>query len=729
MSKVESAAVEEIREKIGALTQGFDAEGRRNDLPPCDLIMQGGVASGVVYPLAIMRIAQQHELRGVGGTSAGAIGAVVAAAAEYGRRHGRGAGYAQLGKLSHDILDKGIGRLFQPTPGLRGLFDLLVGVQSRGYRGALSYIASNWPVLWLAAVAGLLNTVWLVGGSPTFDEIVRIATTYGASPPMQVLASFTLAGLLLWLWRGQRNQRREQFDGWLSATLLIGLAASSGATFAFVHTPLEIGAGEIVIQSAVGWLSGLSALLMAIFLLLVFDFSLIAFNPNRFGVCSGVRTRAVKSDALMDWLHGHIQDACGLEEALTFGDLETSRRDAYVAKMANAPYTPPIDTRDIELRMTVTDLGLRRPHTLPFLPEVQLTEGGPLETMWYVPEELEKILPSAVVDKLCANTALEWGMTVADRKLAYPLPRWHQLPVLFAVRMSLCYPLLFRMVPLYHPRGEQVSRREPIRPPRGSRRGAKDHALVRTLFTDGGICSNFPIHFYDGLLPSWPTLAIALEPSEDPESSDVLIDRSTAPPPPRHAPLNLAGVLGLVLQTMGGWRDKVQTSLPGYRERVCVVSLSRKQGGFDFDMAPNDIAGAMLRGLEAGQLLCGRPIQRHGQESTAHPHFDLEEHRYRRFLVAYARLEETLGALAANWLDTRFGDKRWPEVINAYLGDGAQTLSPEFPQVHPSGNKIANIRKAITYVDGLAGGLRDQQLRMQYDVPEPPTNLRVTPRE
>ena len=52
----------------------------------CDLIMRGGVTSGVVYPFAITEIAKSYRLRDIGGTSAGAIAAVFAAAAEYRRQ-------------------------------------------------------------------------------------------------------------------------------------------------------------------------------------------------------------------------------------------------------------------------------------------------------------------------------------------------------------------------------------------------------------------------------------------------------------------------------------------------------------------------------------------------------------------------------------------------------------------------------------------------------------------
>ena len=49
----------------------------------CDAIMKGGVTSGIVYPYAILEIATRYRFRSLGGTSAGAIAAAFAAAAEY----------------------------------------------------------------------------------------------------------------------------------------------------------------------------------------------------------------------------------------------------------------------------------------------------------------------------------------------------------------------------------------------------------------------------------------------------------------------------------------------------------------------------------------------------------------------------------------------------------------------------------------------------------------------
>src|ERR1700719_3859784 len=51
-------------------------------LRKCDIVMKGGITSGVVYPGAVSEIAKDFNLRGIGGTSAGAIAAAAAPASD-----------------------------------------------------------------------------------------------------------------------------------------------------------------------------------------------------------------------------------------------------------------------------------------------------------------------------------------------------------------------------------------------------------------------------------------------------------------------------------------------------------------------------------------------------------------------------------------------------------------------------------------------------------------------
>ena len=45
----------------------------------CDLVMKGGITSGVIYPRAVVELARKYHFKNIGGTSAGAIAAAATA--------------------------------------------------------------------------------------------------------------------------------------------------------------------------------------------------------------------------------------------------------------------------------------------------------------------------------------------------------------------------------------------------------------------------------------------------------------------------------------------------------------------------------------------------------------------------------------------------------------------------------------------------------------------------
>ncbi|HYI24518.1 MAG TPA: hypothetical protein VD767_03835, partial [Thermomicrobiales bacterium] len=74
----------------------------------CDLVMKGGITSGLVYPKAVVRVARDYRIRDIGGTSIGAIAAALTAAAEYWRHaHPTAAGVqqAKIDTLFRDLPD------------------------------------------------------------------------------------------------------------------------------------------------------------------------------------------------------------------------------------------------------------------------------------------------------------------------------------------------------------------------------------------------------------------------------------------------------------------------------------------------------------------------------------------------------------------------------------------------------------------------------------------------
>jgi predicted acylesterase/phospholipase RssA len=144
----------------------------------CDLVMKGGITSGVVYPKAITRLSQHYHFKNIGGTSAGAIAAAVTAAAEYQRRQsGSRQGFEILENLPEELEaklpDTGRSRLlalFQPQPPTKRLYSVLINSLNRkgAFRRILAiltgFLKAYWPItlasLAAAAAVGLWGPGW-----------------------------------------------------------------------------------------------------------------------------------------------------------------------------------------------------------------------------------------------------------------------------------------------------------------------------------------------------------------------------------------------------------------------------------------------------------------------------------------------------------------------------------------------------------------------------------------
>lgn len=143
----------------------------------CDLVMKGGVTSGVIYPLAIAELAKKYRFKNIGGASVGAIAAAVTAAAEYRRRtDGDMAGFDRLAALSDELgqtVPSGGNKrrllaLFQPQPSTRRLFTVLVCALNRETtltRTAAiiwGFIRAYWPAVLASVLLSVL--IWLSAG-------------------------------------------------------------------------------------------------------------------------------------------------------------------------------------------------------------------------------------------------------------------------------------------------------------------------------------------------------------------------------------------------------------------------------------------------------------------------------------------------------------------------------------------------------------------------------------
>jgi predicted acylesterase/phospholipase RssA len=141
----------------------------------CDIVMKGGITSGVVYPHAICELAQTYRFVQVGGTSAGAIAAAATAAAELGR-HSESGGFAELANLPAWLGGgKHLQELFQPQKETEGLFRMLLA--------SLEHKRAKW--LWI-----------LLTGLRRFPLGALLGALPGAA--LAVLAVISGEGVLRW---------------------------------------------------------------------------------------------------------------------------------------------------------------------------------------------------------------------------------------------------------------------------------------------------------------------------------------------------------------------------------------------------------------------------------------------------------------------------------------------------------------------------------------------------
>jgi len=176
--------------------------GRNPEKLECDLVMRGGITSGIVYPRAIAKLAETYDFRSIGGTSAGAIAAAATAAAQLGANNGddRFQTIYELPKKLAELKDgkSTLERLFQPQPGTSRLFSLLMsGLEREGkLKKILRIVTTGLANYWCYSIAG---------AAVTLIPLLWVASASGLSGlPRAVLI---IAALILWFVAGEVGRR------------------------------------------------------------------------------------------------------------------------------------------------------------------------------------------------------------------------------------------------------------------------------------------------------------------------------------------------------------------------------------------------------------------------------------------------------------------------------------------------------------------------------------------
>lgn len=435
----------------------------------CDLVMKGGVTSGMVYLPAILELASHYEFCDIGGTSAGAIAAAVTAAAEMGRTRD---GFRNLERARNQLQQPGF---------LRALFQ------------------ASW---WTTPLMNLL--LHLVAGNGS-----RSAPMNPPSVLKGIVSAWNMVAFVLKLVISCVRNDLFVFAAGLLGSLLLGvlLAGSSEAILAWWQWRLT--------AAAIGGIAVCPIHMLAIMIWVIYQ------QANLFGLSSGLRRHNSRQPGLIDWLSGQLDLISGKTTTpLSYKDMQQGKQgDRLLAPLTFKDLRQARGMPQVNLKMVTTDLSHHQPYLLPLevhgflFREDELRQFFPAYVVHqYMADavredtQLEMSFPGTHGKQLTMMLSLdELNHRLGEGRHYHLLPPGEKLPVIVATRMSLSFPILFKAVPLWTVNTAVLDAQRA-----GSRYKLKQQDLQQHVFSDGGISSNFPIHVFDAWLPTHPTFDINL---------------------------------------------------------------------------------------------------------------------------------------------------------------------------------------------------------------------------
>jgi predicted acylesterase/phospholipase RssA len=712
----------------------------------CDVVLDGGVINGVVYPGFLVELARKFHFHALAGTSVGAIAAALAAACEYNRRFGRDTGFNEgLAKMPGELAEwvdekKSLTRirsLFQPAPAVRPLFDFFVdwlGVQ-------MEKTPNN-----------------LAGKEKTQSE--------GASFPSAAFGATHTFALLMDGYRSACKNLGPKLWQMLIWMLLM----------AFVVYVVRI---ENPLAAVLVWWIGFLACAFVIHPIVKFLTQLrVLYRLEGFGACTGMRASDSKLQGLTEWMHEGLQKSAGLplHSPLTFADL-------WSAPGAPDASARSKESRSIDFRAISTCLSHGRIYEFPQASDEQsmlffrLSEfsrffpkdiidhlrrvSEPLDILRFnelkrqlferrmslendpddeVPQRGEFAIKAQASSEALSQAfktpeSIDGGLLEPDLRL---LPREH-LPILVAVRLSMSCPVLFACVPL-------LSLNRDTHP--------EDTSLVRLWFSDGGIGSNFPIHLFDKAIPRWPTFGLRI------------LDQ-----PPRNSSRNYPMRTFLPYQHRDGAEDnllyprdsgaftglgEVKADVGAFMKFIFSIYTSAKDGhDQSFGRMPdvrnrvvrlylNSRAGNMLNLKLAPELICDLALGTGARSGRNAAQAYLQEipgekynwvsgwtdHRWVRMNMLIHGLREYLDGVGEGLVSQGLpGTVNNPSLMEQ-LEQAAQTAalaSPTQSESKLSAHQIEQLKQALEAIRGLEQKLSSLDSAQPY-VPKPMPRFQFRPR-
>jgi hypothetical protein len=564
------------------------AQPGNDPLLECDIVMAGGVTSGIIYPGAVAMIARRYSFCSVAGTSVGAIAAAVTAAAEYGRRSGSNPNaFAEvaavpnsLGEVARDGHTR-LFHLFRPQAKTKPLFALMAP---------------------------------LFGGGGAPSKIIGIG--------------------------------RATLSFWYIVLPVIVTALAGIALLAALHSRHFV-VSVIAVFADVSLVFSVWFVMLVVFL---WRHWLPAWRANGYGICVGnpVEQCGQEPDRdeweeLTPWMHRIVQSAAGrgiADPPLTFGDLWSAPARTGEPLGGAGPAAPdlPAAPRSIELEMIASDISRNRTMQLPFLETPS--------SIYVKTAVLRRYFPRVVAEWMNEHAGeYEEGTERPDGMIRLPKPQ--DLPVVFGARLSLSFPILLCAFPLMTPdftRRSADDRRAPLRPLWLSDGGltsnfpihlfdspipARPTFCLNLVDFDAGTSNTEASEGYDAAKPVAKPIAKPSDeartaaarpktvPTGDPQPGDpvwglVSMSKGNRFTPPAFTSFDSGAGTGVisfflnVVNTARSWSDNQLLIAPGVRDRVADIALRADEGGLNLDMDANVIADLDLRGRAAGLLISAR---------------------------------------------------------------------------------------------------------------------------
>ena len=240
--------------------------------------------------------------------------------------------------------------------------------------------------------------------------------------------------------------------------------------------------------------------------------------------------------------------------------------------------------------------------------------------------------------------------------------------------MSLSFPLLISAVPLHALDMTRTRTREAVGAIEDGHAPADPPVAEVCWFSDGGIASNFPVHFFDTPLPTRPTFAIDLDgfhpdhPRRPDQEANVYLPSSNVGGlldswhrlDPNPGLGSLSGFVSGIVRTMQNHVDPALTHQPGYRDRIVHVHTAPDEGGMNLTMPPEVITALTLRGQAAGRAL----VERFAETPGTEPGLSWDNHRWVRYRSTLTALAEQLEALAQAWRAEPDGGRSYRELVD-----------------------------------------------------------------